>query len=513
MNTPNSTEINVASTEINAGQSLLSRIPILDLLDGLGVFASVFTPSGHLVEVNRLSLDVTGYRREELLPPVRCWEWRVFAYDAQVARQVREGVERCGRGQRCQFEVTASLANGMLIDVEMTLHPLVEEQAVVAILATAVDLTPRKRVEAELRNRQRQLQVLVQKAPAILVEIDRDEVVTMLEGRQLERADVVPEACVGRKFVEAFPNCPTALAAIRSALAGQETSIIIEDHGIVIDVRYTPVRDEQAAVTGVIGVAVDVTDHYRAEAQLHQAQNDLAHAGRLSVMGQMAASIAHDLNQPLTSISTIAFSAQELLKSSKEGLSRRIADMLKAIETQALQAGEVIRRFREFSRKGKPKQSVCSLAALVGEVVEMSAPMIRKLGVTAKVDVSAALAPLFVDRIQLQQVFFNLIRNALEAMEQCDPANRHLSIRAVPGGDCVEIIVRDSGSGVPANLRRHVFEPWDTSKPSGLGLGLAISRSLVEAHGGTLDLIEDSEPGAAFRIQLPIHSEGVIDES
>jgi two-component system sensor kinase FixL len=488
------------------------RITVKELLDGMGVFSALISPQGAFVEVNRLALDISGYDLADLRN-LLCWEWDGFAYDPAVAAVIQRQFAECRAGKTANFEIAAKLISGDILDVEITFHPLLDAYGkLVQVLATAVDLTPRRLVEQKLRSKQLQLEAVIHSAPAILIELDAAGVVTLLEGGQLADTGIVSEGVVGRSFFEVFSEFPDAVAAVREALAGTESSLLFEGYGSTFDVRYRPLFDLAGMVSGVIGVAVNVTERDRTQRELRRAHSELAHAGRLSVLGQMTASIAHDLNQPLTSISTLAYAAQQTLAEIPGERSAPLRDMLATIESQALRAGEIIRRFRDFSRKGKTLHTKCSLTAIVEEVLAMSEPFIRALDVRCCTNVPVELPAISVDRVQIQQVLFNLIRNALEAMESSPVGERRLCIAAVCRGAQMEIVIRDSGPGIPDSVRPRLFEPWDSSKPSGLGLGLAISRSLVEAHQGTLELADDSQTGAAFVVRLPIHHSGAIDD-
>lgn len=274
----------------------------------------------------------------------------------------------------------------------------------------------------------------------------------------------------------------------------------------------SPITDQNGAVTHFLGIAEDITQRKRVEEDARRHRNALAHTGRVTVMGEMATSLAHELNQPLTVISGCAHLCLDTLRSGRGG-PEEILDPLEQVAEQAHRASEIIRRTRRFLRKDEDEQrpiDVNDAIRGIGNLLDVDA---REQGATIGLDLADGLCPVSADLIQLQQVVLNLAHNGMEAMAECDPNRRHLTIQtAVADLDAVEVVVCDTGPGIPAANLARIFDPFFTTKPSGLGMGLAISRSIIEAHGGRLWANSKEGIGSVFRFTLPGANESCPDE-
>ncbi|MBV8485052.1 MAG: AAA family ATPase [Verrucomicrobia bacterium] len=238
------------------------------------------------------------------------------------------------------------------------------------------------------------------------------------------------------------------------------------------------------------------------EASLREAQTGLAHASRLTTMGEMAASIAHELNQPLAGMVTNANASLRWLA----GASPNFAEAREAIGRvvrDGTRAGDVVARLRALFKKADPAKEAVNINEAIEEVVVLTQSEVRRNKVLLRMDLAANLPPVTGDRVQIQQVALNLILNAIEAMSTVDDRERELIVGTKPGGDDqIRVMVKDSGIGFdPLNAER-IFDAFHTTKPGGLGLGLAISRSIVEWHGGRLWAVSNNGPGATFQFTL-----------
>lgn len=239
----------------------------------------------------------------------------------------------------------------------------------------------------------------------------------------------------------------------------------------------------------------------QARRELRRRQAELAHVQRVGTMGQMAAQLAHELTQPLGAIANFAAGARRRLVA--QGADPELVAAIDHIATEALRAGTIIRRLRAFIRKDVPQRSSVDINELVREVAELVRGEAREHGIRVELRCAAGLPPVEVDAVQIEQVLLNLVRNALDALRDGGGAAALLRIETQPAGPTgVEVAVHDSGPGIPATVAARIFEPFHTTKPSGLGMGLAISRSIIEAHGGRLWLCPDGDRGATFRFTL-----------
>jgi PAS domain S-box-containing protein len=253
----------------------------------------------------------------------------------------------------------------------------------------------------------------------------------------------------------------------------------------------------------VVGTVLDITDAKRSEEEAREAQQRMTHVSRLATMGEMAAGIAHELNQPLAAISNYASAASRLLSASEpDGDDVRLA--LQQIAGQALRAGEIIRRLRSLVQNRETRREAASVNDLVQEVIGFSQSDARLHEVRLRTDLAQNLPELQVDGIQVQQILLNLLRNAIEALGAQPAGERDVMVTtALENGDTVTIAVRDNGPGVPASLLARVFDPFCTTKETGTGLGLAISRTIAEAHQGKLIYEPNTPCGACFMLRLP----------
>ncbi len=249
-----------------------------------------------------------------------------------------------------------------------------------------------------------------------------------------------------------------------------------------------------------VGIIHDLTGQQATERRLRELQEELLQVSRMSGMGQMASSLAHELNQPLTAITSLLQAARRMLGNADPSAAVRARETVEKASQQVLRAGEIIRRLREFTARGEIEKSVVAVDQMIDEAVALARASNRFGPAQVIVDVSG-VGVVLADKIQIQQVLLNLIRNALEAMEGL--ARQVLTIRAVLKGEFVEIAVEDIGHGIAPEMKARLFEPFITTKDFGMGVGLAICRTIVESHGGRLIADDNPGGGAIFRLTLP----------
>jgi len=263
------------------------------------------------------------------------------------------------------------------------------------------------------------------------------------------------------------------------------------------------VRDQDGRVLKHVGTIHDITDRRHAEDEARQLQERLTHFSRLSTMGEMAAGLAHEINQPLSAIATYAQACQRFLKQPESDIAD-VTAALDQINAQALRAGEVIRRLRNFVKNREVKREWVDCARLLDDLRTLAETDARLHNVHLRIDIEENLPAVHADPIQLQQVVLNLVRNAIDAMIDCPEDRREIVLmtrRSAESEIC--ITVADQGSGLAPGAAEHLFNPFFTTKSSGTGLGLAISRSIVRAHGGRLWHTPNRQYGACFHFTLP----------
>jgi C4-dicarboxylate-specific signal transduction histidine kinase len=267
-------------------------------------------------------------------------------------------------------------------------------------------------------------------------------------------------------------------------------------------VTYSPLRLEPERVEAALVVGRDLTELMRAAEKVRDAQIELAHANRVATMGQLAASIAHEVNQPITGVVTNAHAALRFLDAQTVDV-EEVRQILGDIERGATRAGEIVARIGGFVKKTPARKDRFDISEAIREVLSFTRGEVAHKGVSLHTDLAKALPPVHGDRIQLQQVLLNLIVNAVEAMGSEANGPRNLLVKAdADGAGGVHVTVADSGPGIDLDALERLFDPFYTTKPDGMGMGLAICRSIIEAHGGRLWVTRNNPRGAVFQFNV-----------
>ena len=250
------------------------------------------------------------------------------------------------------------------------------------------------------------------------------------------------------------------------------------------------------------GFIRDLTESQKTEMRLQELQSELVHVSRLTALGEMASTLAHELNQPLSAIANYMKGSRRLLEENTDERSATLRDAMDRAAEQALRAGQVIRRLRDFVARGDSERRVEDVKKLVEEASALALVGIKDKGVRVRFDFNPGTDFVLADKVQIQQVLLNLIRNAIDAMENSD--RRELVISTVPGpNNMIEIAVADTGAGIAPEIATQLFQPFVTSKRQGMGVGLSISRTIVEAHGGSIAPRPNPGGGTVFSFTLP----------
>jgi PAS domain S-box-containing protein len=270
-------------------------------------------------------------------------------------------------------------------------------------------------------------------------------------------------------------------------------------------VSYSPLRPDWERVEAVLVIARDLTEYMLAEEALHQAQAELAHVTRLTTLGELAASIAHEVNQPLAAIVADANASLNWLAAARPDLDM-VRDALVAIVKDGHRAADVIQRTRQLARKAYYQKAQLDINDVIRDVVPLVRTAVLNHQVSLRVDLASGLAPVLADRVQLQQVLINLVMNGIEAMASVDDRPRELVVRSrAHEADQILVAVQDVGVGIDSISADRLFSAFFTTKPGGMGMGLSISRSIIEAHGGRLWATPNEGPGATFQFAVPHH--------
>jgi PAS domain S-box-containing protein len=380
-------------------------------------------------------------------------------------------------------------------------------------IGSNIDITERKRAEEELRDAETRFRTYVDHATdALFVHGDERKVVDV-NRQACESLGYTREELIGmtpRDFDPRLGMDDAFIQWMKERLeAGEvfafETSHRRKDGTLFpVEVRVRPFW--HGGHRFGLALVRDITERKRAEETLRQTQAELTHVARVATLGEMVASIAHEINQPLAAIVNNASASLRWLAANNVEEVRHSAEVIRG---DAHRAAEIIQRIRSFAKKAPPQKDWIDINQTITEVIDLAHSEAQKNRVSIQTQLASDLPVTFADRIQLQQVILNLVMNAVEAMSEISVGPRQLLIRTdADASGRIVVAMRDSGPGLaPENLDR-LFTPFYTTKPQGMGMGLAICRSIVEAHGGRLWATANESRGAVFQFTLPRGSEG-----
>lgn len=364
---------------------------------------------------------------------------------------------------------------------------------------------------SDLKSSQRLIEILADVAPVGIFKTDAAGACEYVNRRWSEIAGLTLEQALGEGWTGSLhPEDRQQVfdAWRRSAHSGvhfQEEFRVLDSKGRGTWVlgQARALRDDHGAVTGYVGTITDITAHKDAEGRLQRQQNELSHVGRLNTIGEMSAAMVHELGQPLTAITSYAAGCLVRIEG-KNGGSPGLVDALKEIENEAKRAGEILRLMRNFIGKRPPTRSELDVNRAVLDTLAIAGYESRRKGIALQIDLAEPAPLVRADAVELQQVLLNLVRNAKEALIASAVVKPFVRVttRQNERGE-IEITVCDNGPGIAPDIARAAFEPFRTTKPEGLGLGLAICRSIVESLGGRLALVDNSAQGAVFCCTLP----------
>lgn len=372
------------------------------------------------------------------------------------------------------------------------------------------------RTEETLRAREAHLRTVFDTAPDATIIIDAEGVITSFNAAAERQFGYDTDEIVGRNVSMLMPEPYRSQHDdyIRRYLATGEKRIIGIDR-VVVGRRKDGSTFPMKLAVGEIrtgdtifftGFIRDLTEREVSASRLQEMQDELARLARLDELGEMASTLAHELNQPLSAIANYAQGCTRLLRDMEDGIAPRMHEALEEISRQSLRAGQIIRHLREFVMRGETERAPEDIRKLVEEASALALVGSREGGVRSVFDFHSGAAMVMVARVQIQQVLINLMRNAVEAMR--DSPNRELTVRTFASRDGeIAIEVSDTGPGIPEDIAAQLFRPFVTTKAGGMGIGLSISRRIIEAHNGNMALVRNSADGVTFRFTLPAHEE------
>ena len=385
----------------------------------------------------------------------------------------------------------------------------------------ALDIDEQKQVEEALRTRETHLRSILETIPDAMIVIDSRGIMQFFSNAAERQFGYTAGDAIGRNVSILMPEPDRThhdAYLERYRVTGDRRIIGIgrivtgkRKDGTTFPMHLSVGEMRSGGETYFTGFVRDLTEQQQTQARLQELQSELVHISRLSAMGEMASALAHELNQPLAAISNYMKGSRRLLSASGDPNRVKIESAMDRAAEQAMRAGQIIRRLRDFVARGESEKRVESIAKMIEESGALGLTGAREQGVSLQFELDRKHDLVLVDRVQIQQVLVNLFRNALEAMADASQRRLVASTRAVED-EMIEVSVADTGHGFADGVESNLFQTFFTTKDTGMGVGLSISRSIVEAHGGKMWAETNPSGGATFHFTLPaVPNESLTD--
>jgi len=481
----------------------------LDLLAESAIGYAILTvdEKGLITSWNKSAEELFGWSAGQI---VGC-HCSVLIAGEDVHEEAMAQLDSAWHQGRLTLERWQKRADGSEFLAEVTIAPLRSATEAPLGYSTVIhDVTERQAEQRALQRREEHLQSILATVPDAMVVIDEHGIILSFS-QAAERLFGYREADVAGRNVSLLMPSPDREKHDGYLSRYLESGVprIIGIGRIVTGLRADGSTFPMALSVGearstdqrlFTGFIQDLTERRDFEARLEQLQAELIHVSRLSAMGTMASTLAHELNQPLTAIASYGEAASALLEEGepdKEILREAVSEMA----AQSLRAGGIVRRLRQFVAKGDLVKSIEDLPKVIEEASALALMGAREQGIETHFSFAPGASAVLIDRVQIQQVLINVMRNALEAMQ--DASHRRLDIATtLLDPDTVQVSIADTGVGIPSEVREHLFQAFNSSKAEGMGLGLSICRTIVEAHGGRIRALSRERGGTEFRFTL-----------
>jgi len=489
------------------------------LVELMPVAVYVCNTSGIIQSYNTRAVELWG--REPKLGDTAqryCGSLRLYSPDGKlVSHEESKMAEVLKTGVEARdLEVVIERPDGSCVTVLVNIAPLRNADGeLIGAMNCFQDITERKEAENTLRQSENQLRLVIDTIPAMAWIVLPDGTLDFINQPWLDYSGLTLEEALNEPTRTMHPDDMAGAIEKWSANLVSEEPYEYEMRLRRADgqyrwflVRTVPLFDERGNILKWYGTSTDIEDRKRAEEALRETQAALARVTRATVVGELTASISHEVNQPLGAVVTNAGAALRWLDGEPPNLNEA-REALRRIVRDGNRASEVVARIRALLKDGTPIKTQFSLGEIIAEIVALTEAEAQRREVSVQTRLASKLPQVTADRVQLQQVLMNLMMNALDALSEVIDRPRILTIRAdMDSPNTVLVAVQDTGTGIDPERMKHIFEPFHTTKSHGLGLGLSISRSIIEAHGGRLWMTPNDGPGVRFQFTLPVQNGG-----
>jgi two-component system sensor kinase FixL len=483
------------------------------LLDAVTEVALVvLDPDGQITGWNAGAEHISGFREEEVLGE----HFSIFYPPEDIAdgKPVRElaAVRETGRyqeqGARLRKDGSRYIAN-------VVVTPLRDETGEIQGFAKVVrDVTERVAAEEALRAREAHLRSILETVPDAMIVIDEQARIQSFSAAAVRQFGYEPSEVIGRNVSMLMPEPyrgqhdsymdrylstgERRIIGIGRVVVGQRRD------GSTFPMELAVGEMHSGGVRYFTGFVRDLTERQQTETRLQEIQSELVHMSRFTALGEMASTLAHEINQPLTAIANYLKGCRRILQRMEGDQVPMLREAVNQAADQAIRAGQVIRHLREFVSRGEGERHIENLPKLIEEASALALVGAKEKGVRVTFSLDPDAPLVLADRIQIQQVLLNLVRNAIEAMEDRPRRELVITTRAMPAERMVAIGVADTGGGIAPEIADQLFQPFVTTKRNGMGVGLSICRTIVEAHGGKIAV--ESAPGRGTTFVLTLRT-------